>query len=309
MPIKFYDIVAISVNNTELMAESARVQTENELRPIYAIGKNGTCNQLPNGSIKATFNINYYPVINQEPNYTQVNLIRNLVNSASLSGTKIRIAGITGYGCYLNSYTIQSTPNNLVKAAASYISFLPVSGQIQERTRSSESVDYIDLSTMTASGDYETLATMTVSGDWGSIDDPINLVYSGSPHGWTTYVSNSNNSLIAPTYDFSYNFNANWQPIYQLGKKYPSEVHLMNATEEMSFTRDNFTQIQFSGEAVTGQFITDDYTIDLYDLNVLVSQNASCLQFNVSGAKITSSEASVQLDDFVRTQTKIRKFY
>ena len=122
-------------------------------------------------------------------------------------------------------------------------------------------------------------------------------------------MTTSGNRLIAPTYDFNYQFEANWQPIYILGRKNPQEVHLMDGTEEMSFVRDSFTHIQFSGEDTSGSFITGDYTIDLFNYKLVAGTNNGSLQFDVSGSSIIDTKLTVDLNNFVRTATTVRRFY
>jgi len=163
---------------------------------------------------------------------------------------------------------------------------------------------------MSSSGDWEDLTEMDTSGDWGSIEDPVLFHFNRIPHGWTTYISSSGNKLIAPTYEFNYKFTANWEPIYIIGQKDPYEVHLMNGTEEMSFVRDSFTHIQFSGEEVTGAFITGDWLIELYNYQLIATRtNSGALIFDVSGAKITDTRLIANMGDFCKSATTIRRYY
>lgn len=309
MPIIFHDRTFCLVNMSGVMATNASISQSNAVEPAYVLGKYWAVNQVPQGPIKSTFSLSYYPTVSGDPNYHILNTVRGLTDDVLYSGTRIIIAGVTGYNCYLRSYEIRSSPNNLVKSSVTYDTFTPLSGQISPRAFSTTS-DWGDLTTMTSSGDWEDLTVMTTSGDWGSIEDPVLEFFDRNPHGWTSYISSSGNSLIAPTYDFSYKFDADWKPTYLIGQKFPTQVNFMRGTEEMSFVRDNFTHIQFSGEEVTGTYITGDWKIDLFNYQLISTwNNSGALTFDVSGAKIIDTKLVVDLDNFVRAATTIRRYY
>lgn len=309
MPITMFDETTVIVNGSGIMATNASISQSNSLIPAYSLGKYWVVNQIPNGPIKSTFSISYYPNVSGEPNYNILNNIKELNNDVLYSGIRITIAGVTGFNCYLRSYEIQSAPNNLIKANVTYDSFVSSSGQISTRSYATKE-DWGDLTVMDISGDWSNLNAMTESGDWGSIEDPVLENFGHIPHGWTTYISSSGNRLIAPTYDFSYRFNADWEPIYILGQKDPYHVNFMGGTEEMSFVRDSFTHIQFSGEEVTGTYITGDWKIELFNYKLITTHaNSGVLVFDVSGAKIVDTKLVAQVGDFVKTATSIRRFY
>lgn len=309
MPIVWANNTFTLVNQTGVMATNASISQSNSLIPAYNIGKYWTVNQIPSDPIKSTFSLSYYPNVGKEPNYDILNTIRGLTDDVLYSGTRIVIAGVTGFNCYLRSYELQSAPNNLVKANVSYESFTPLSGQVSNRAFASTS-DWGDLTVMSSSGDWEDLTVMSSSGDWGNIEDPVLENFDKIPHGWTTYISSSGNRLIAPTYDFNYKFTADWQPTYLIGQKFPTQVNFMAGTEEMSFVRDSFTHIQFSGEEVTGSFITGDWLIELFNYQLISTwANSGALIFDVSGAKIIDTKLVVDLNNFVRTATSIRRHY
>lgn len=275
--INFFDNVDCLITNSGILATNASISQSNSLVPAYVIGKYQAINQIPNGPIQSTFSFSYYPIVTKEPSYAILSNIRGLSDDSLYSGTNIEIAGVTGYNCYLRSYQVQSLPNNLVKANVIYDTFIPLSGQITSKTGTSD------------------------------LYNPFDKI----PHGWTTYISSSGNCLIAPTYEFNYKFDANWQPMYIIGQKFPYQVNLMGGTEEMSFIRDSFTHIQFSGEEVTGSFITGDWLLELFNYQLIAGQTAGsgALIFDISGAKIISSKLAVDVGNFVRTETAIRRYY
>jgi hypothetical protein len=133
MPILMFDEVFALVNQSGILALNASLSQTNSIVPVYSLGKYWTVNQTPNGPIKSTFSLSYYPNIGKEPNYDILQTLRGLSDDIIYSGTRIVIAGVTGFNCYLSSYEIQSAPNNLVKSSVTYESFLPTSGQISPR--------------------------------------------------------------------------------------------------------------------------------------------------------------------------------
>lgn len=277
MPIVYFDNTNVLVSSSGILSTNASISQSNELSPAYVIGKYQAINQVPRGPILSTFSFSYYPIVTKEPNYDILNTIRRLSDDFLYSGTTIEIAGVTGYNCYLSSYELQSAPNGLVKSNVVYDTFTPLSGQITSKTGTSD------------------------------LYNPFDKI----PHGWTTYISSSGNCLIAPTYNFTYKFNADWQPMYIIGQKIPYQVNLMKGTEEMSFVRDSFTHIQFSGEEVTGSFITGDWLLELFNYQLIAAQTAGsgALIFDISGAKIIDSKLVVDVGNFVRSETSIRRYY
>ncbi len=75
-----------------------------------------------------------------------------------------------------------------------------------------------------------------------------------------------------PTYEFSYEFRAAWEPIYSIGNKYPVQVKLIQGDERMTITRDSFYNINFSGDSTCKNLLMcsfDDSTIQMAGLSVI----------------------------------------
>lgn len=271
-----FDNIDVLVQNSGILATNASVSQSNSIAPAYVLGKYCAVNQVPAGPIKSTFAFSYYPTTTGDPSYDILNTIKGLADDVLYSGATVEIAGVTGYNCYLQNYELQSSPNSIIKSNATYVTYTPLSGQITSKTGTT---------------------------DFYRFNDRL-------AHGWTTYISSSGNQLLAPTYDFTYKFAVGWEPIYLIGQKFPSQVNFMNGVEEMSFVRDSFTHIQFSGDGVTGTFIPSDRKLELFNYKLIATRNFSgALIFDVSGAKITDTKLVADLDNFVRSQTSIRRFY
>jgi len=279
MPYFSYDNVDVTINSTGILSQSASINTQNEITPAYVIGKRNIIGQFPEGPIKSAFSFNYFPEIGNEPNYTITQLLKNLNDDILWSGVSVAVAGVTGYNCYLTNYSIGASPNEMVIASVSYETFTPLSGQLLNKNDS---------------------ITYNPSGLWA--------------HGWTSYVTDTSGHLNQPTYDFSYEFNISWQPIYILGQKSPSQVSLIGGSESLRFTKDVFFHnVSFSGESPSGSFITgEDQNIDIMGVTLLCGKpeaSGNSLSFPVTGSKIKNYQLNIQLDDFVKITTVIERFF
>lgn len=273
--IIYYDNVDLLVNNTGILANAASINSINTLEPAYVLGNKGIINISPNGPIKSTISISYFPEVDKEPSYGALTSLKTLTNETGWTGIRIELANITGYNCYLTSYTLRASPNEITSASVTYDTFVPLSGDITAK---------------------RTGISYHTNDRW--------------LHGWTAYVTHTGDYLTDPTYEFEYNFNAQWEPVYVLGQKFPIEVHLRQASERIAFVRDSYKHIQFSGEHVSGNYITgNSLNINMMDISWVCGTLNSGLLFNVSGAKISETLLSVVSEEFVRNRVAIQKFY
>jgi hypothetical protein len=284
----YFDNVDVILNNTGIMAESASVEQTNSLTPIFSIGRKGISAQAPSGPHKTTFQVNYYLELDNEPSYEVISTIKNLINETTLSGIQIEIAGVTGYNCFLDSYSFKAVANELIKASVSFSSYVPLSGKFNKKRS--------------------------------------DVVYNKSnsiAHGWSTYVVSTGTYESLPTYELAYNFIAAWEPIYVIGKKTPLEVKLLSANEKVSITKDKYAEVTFSGKSPFNDIIQSDLVdqeVDLMNLAFLcrtgyasgifqLNDPCQSLLFNLSGAKVVASQFNANIDDFVRTTTEITRYF
>ena len=279
--IEFQNCKAL-VNGTGIIADSASLSTENNLSPLYVIGKKGIINNSPKGSIKNSFRFSYYPQLNSEPNVLISNLLKNFVNSGgNYSGVTLSICNITGYNCYLDSFSIKAAPNDLVRASASFTSFIPLSGSVNT-----------------------------------GFND---IVIDSLAYGWATYVASGASYLTVPTYDFEYSFEANWSPFYVLGNKYPAQIDLLSCSEQIKLQRDAFYQSSFSGNDPCSQFMScslDGTDIEIANLSFVCeaegfggTPSGQSITFTITGGKLTNSNLDAKVDDIVRVDSVITKYY
>ena len=134
-----FDNIDVAVNRTGVLAHSATINSNNSIEPAYVVGYRKPVRQLPFGGINTVFNISYYPDIDAEPNLAVVNKIKNLSNDAYYNGEKIEIGGITHNYCFLTSYGIKISPNNIIEANATYVTYYDLCGDIRPK---SNLIDY-----------------------------------------------------------------------------------------------------------------------------------------------------------------------
>lgn len=281
----YFDKCVVRINESGVMADSVNIQTDNGLAPVYVIGKRGILGQNSESPIENRFNISYYLNLSKEPTYPIVCTLKNLIGQ--YHGTTIDACGITGYNCYLLNYGLKVAPNQLVQVTTSWISYQPLSGDINIRPTGDRSLFFTG--------------------------------YSGNlAMGWTTHIVSGTSYLTAPTYDFEYSFTPNWQPIYHLNRRVPSQVEFFGATEKMSFTRDTFKHLPYSGEIAArdsnSAFIKtngNDADIDFYGYNYIndPTQTVPTMSISLTDAMIENIDLQAAIDDIVRTITTVAKYY
>lgn len=278
----YFDQCNIMVDNSGLLADSVSLNAQTNIQPIYGIGKRGIFNQSPEGPTEGNINISYFLNLQKEPIFPITATLKNL--TGNYNGATIIIGGITGYQCYLTEYQIKNVPNQLTKVSASFVTFKPFSGMLRNRV----------------SGE------VAMSGFSGYL-----------AHGWTTQILSGTSYLTAPIYDFGYSFNVEWQPIYVLGNQLSNDVILSKMTEQVSFIRDTYHHIQFSGEEATktssNAFLQKNSNNEINLLPyIFVSDTGAgspSITISLSGFRIRNSELNAQADDFVRTSVEATKHY
>lgn len=279
----YFDNCNITVGSTGILAESVRIRAENSIEPVYALGFRGVLNQVPEGPIRGQINLTYALNLQSEPVFPLINTFKNL--TGSYEGITIVAAGITGYNCYLTNYSIKSSPNQIVYAEASFVTFRALSGNLRERITNENGI-------------------ANFSGYLGN--------------GWSTHILSGTSYLTAPIYNFDYSLSLQWEPNYIFGSALPLQIDLLNMSERMVFVRDTYHHIQFSGEEASRDTNNaylrknnSDNEINFLRYDFISDSNATfpSLVISLSGTRIKSSDAELQLDDFAKTITEITKFY
>lgn len=262
MPRIYYDQCELSINNTGIIATSANLNSDVNLGPVYTLGKRKPFKrQVTTGPASSTFQIQYIINPTGDPAFNTVSEIKNFISApANYDGVTIALAGITGYNCYLNNYSMKIEPNNVVTAQASYICYKPISGNLSLKTNPN-----------------------TASADSIAHSSKISLI--------------SGKSLNGDTYNFSYTFAANLNPIYVLGQREPIEVKPIRAQETVNMTENIFNKLVYTGEniplkiSISGLLDNTDFSINMPD------------------AHINNSTIETNLDDIVKTTKTLTQYY
>lgn len=283
-----FDNCIVLVNGTGIICENASINSTNELLPVYSIGRQGVSDTVPNGPINTSFNLSYYPDLKKEVIFSQLNTIKTITADNLYSGISIIVGGITGKHCYLQNFTINAQPNDTLTANATFISyFQPV-------------------------GDLLKLRKITGS-------------FQNFGHGWTTFVGGSGNINTFPTYELNYNFGAEWQPTYILGRVTPIQTNLLSATERLDLLIDKYYNIEFSGDSVCNKLLSGNNCsgINFSGLGMLCSssmtgsgyhgslalQNNNGIFIPISGFIINSTIVQGQTNDVIRVRTSMIKAF
>jgi hypothetical protein len=262
----------ISISGVKILAQTASIDESNSLSPVFALGYKGNLQTVPSAPIKNTVNLEYIIEPGIDIGQKLVDRIRNYdFNSFP---TQISIAGKTGMG-YINSYSLNITPNDVVIANAQYDIFTEMTGQLNEQTR----------------GSYYT----------GNL--------SGVGHYWTTYAKSSNGLTTGSILQGNYSFQSEFVPIYKIGSPIPSQVKFLNGQEQFNFTSE-YTGIKIihSGGNFQNTF-TDFDTIEINPLAKDWSNTTNKITLYLGSGKIISNKTNIQENSLILSETSIIKYY
>ena len=284
----YFDDIDISikpkgaVSSTGVLAQSCNLSIKNSARELYSIGRRGPSSVSPDGAATASLNISYILESENEPVYEIVRLLKN----HNRDKTTIVFAGITG-DYYLKGYTIQASPNAILTANATFDCFDLVSGDSSSRFRKKGETDSLT---------FNESKSIT--------------------HGWTTYlIESGNHPKKNPTLDLNYSFEAVHIPQYAIGQAVPSQVDFMAGKEKIEATKLDFYNAHISG--ITGENTNTANSGTFSGNAVFAPYLLSCrndkpdqsLEISMSGARITSTEVSVSINDFPKTKIVAEKYF
>lgn len=272
----FFNNCDVRINGTGLMAESVSLSSENSLRAIRPLGKKAQTSITPEGSIVSNLNVSYFIEVGKDLGYREVSGMKETTDFENLTPRTIVAAGITGT-FYLKSYKITLSPNEIVKADVSYISFEPLEGQISQKPD--------DL--LFATG------------------------FTGLAHYWTSEIHSDVGALNIPIFNFAYDFQATLMPIYTLGRKYPKQVLLIESEENVNIVKDQYQQIDFYGLSGCSEFedCLNNPRLRLYPLQKICNNNTGVyMEFNMSGAVINASNLSIGVSDFAKVEIIMKRY-
>jgi len=273
----YFDECDAIVNGTGILATQASLSISNSLTPIKTIGKRGALTQSAQSDLTANLQLNYFLETDNEPNYELVQEIKNFfLKDEIYSPKQLVIGGISGE-YYLNSYSIQAKPNEIITAAASYLNFGGVSGSFAKKNSS---------------------ITYNKS--------------NGNNIGAFVFITETGNYLENKTLSFEYNFACTWQPINVIGQRKQVEVKLLSAEEKITVEKEKFSNLSFSGDKASLTLFNSDETgtIKIYGFKFACSKDTSFgKEISLSGFRINQSEVGVAVDGFLTNKISFNKYY
>ncbi len=259
MSILSYNNVNVSVDNHYILAESINVNQSSPQKPIHNLNNNVPFDNVPT-TLKHSISISYYMEPNNEPCFPIVTGIFNDTTTVLPSIINIGSVFITGY---LSNFTIQLSPNGLVKSNSSFDVFHPFTGNLM------------------AQNAFDSL-----------LYDSLNS--SGIAHYWSANFFNgasevSDNDIL----QMEYSANIGINPIYSIGKPYPTQVYVNNITE----TLDLLTEQQFN-TTYTGQNIKQNRA-DLERLILSGIYSSSSIVISMTGFIMDNSKYDITPDNLI----------
>ncbi len=271
------DNVNVFVNGSGILAEIASLSTSVNLTPIHILNRKGSVNQSIGGPLSSKFSFTYPVELNNEPNFLQVKYLKTGFNNFNFDGSIVSIGGITG-SCYLDSYSFRINPNEIIKSTVEYTSYVPLTGFLQKK----QTYNY---------------------------DLQLN---SGLAHALTTLIINGDTTQVV-NYGISYDFKANWQPIYSVGNIYPTQINLLGGEENLSVIRDYYTGLSVSGQSLTGNIGSYGAGGNLITINELAFAYNLVANFpiyiDMSGAQVNNVKVDVNLNDIIRVTNTATKYF
>lgn len=280
----YFDNIDVAINNSGIIATNASIESSNSIEAAFVVGYYNQVTTVPVGSIRTQFKFDYVPEVNYEPNFGIVNKIKQLIPETGYHGEIVEIGGIIQNNCFLENYSIRVNPNNIAQATASYNTFFPPCNFQKEKNNL---IEYTND---------------------GSII-----------HGVSTYLLNSGDYNTKPIYDFEYNIQITWAPIYVIGKKYPVNIKFINAIESINFSTDVFNGVIFSGEKLLDSVLvnnTNSHNTQFRNVSVMCQDNCgvtgeegAVINLSMENFKINKSSLVANVGDYVRTSYECIKYY
>lgn len=259
-----FNKINISVNNTNILCESASLSQESLQKPLYGINYASPLDYSPN-SLKNTLNITYFIEVNNEPNY---NIISGLKLSNVTGDTQaiINLGGIIFTG-YLNKLTFTVAPVQTIKAQASYDIFTPITGNFAQGNNTD-----------------------------GNLYNLTNS--SGLSNYFSVFLSSGNTNISSSNIlQFDYSFSCNIIPIFAIGNTYPVQVYISETNETMNTISEIQNNNQFSGQNLIDLFGID--SIKLTNVSNTWGDSLNQLIFSISGMKNNSSKLDINTNNLI----------
>ncbi len=270
-----YNNVNLSVNGLNILADSLDLSESSTNKPIYSLNNKNLYDIVPT-NLKGNISIEYFLEPSLEPNYfTLTGTINDTTNPLS-SIISIGNINITGY---LNSYSLDLLPNNLVRARVGYETYYPFTGTLIQQLSTNSSLYDVNNS-------------------------------SGIAHYWSaTFLSGlntiSNNNILQMNYAATLNLT----PIYGIGDILPKQIYCNYIQESLNILSEQQINLTHSGQ-ILDNLMPSLQTLQLKNISSLWSNTLnSSIQFPLTGFIMTDSKINITLDQEIFFNLTFNKYH
>jgi len=260
-------------NYKYVVATNINFNTTNSLSELKSIGFHTSFGeQFPNNFLSNNVSFQYL-IQNDDPVKSIIDFLKtgsSVIdrNNNDAPSFVINIGGLSGT-VYLENFSLNMNPGTVANAQASFISYVPFSGQIGKFTMQKNQ-------TINADFLHGDMANINISNSNQNIEQDLNSAY----------------------YGFNYNFRVGYTPISTIGTNYPKTVKYNGILEELEVTDNLYRRIFYTGESKN---------INL-NLSAICAPDIDYIIY-MSGAKSISTNSSSQNNGIVTTLRKFTKYY
>ena len=282
----FFNNCDVRVDGTGVMASQASLNSQSPTIAMRSIGRNRP-HISAGGRYQNALKFNYYINIDNDPCYARVTDLKETTNFSGLSPQVIEIAGISG-SYYLQQYELNLAQNEIAEASVTYVGYELTTGALRDKK---DQYDYIQ------------------SG------------FSGFAHAWTAKITSNDGDVDVPVYNMNYAYKAQINPIFVLGKKFPTQVQFVSADEDITIIRDKYKPLTWYGESGFVMFGTQgegeewhaaDHNprVELLKLATLCDDSITdSMVIDVSNSIFESEQLSLDTNDFATINMASTKYY
>ncbi len=261
-----YNNVNLSVNGLNILANSIDFSESSTNNPYDIVPTN----------LKGSVSIEYFLEPGNEPNYfTLTGTINDTTNPLS-SIISIGNVNITGY---LNLYSLDLLPNNLVKARVGYETYYPFTGNLIQQLSTDSSLYDINNS-------------------------------SGIAHYWTaSFLSGSNTIQNNNILQMNYTSTISLTPIYGIGDILPKQLYCNSIQESINILSESQFNSTHSGQ-ILDNLMPSLQTLQLKNISSLWNNTLNnSIQFPLTGFIMVDNKINITLDQEIFFNLTFNKYH
>lgn len=248
-----------------MFCDSVGLNIANQTQLVGALGYNPDILLETNGPLISKLRTSYYLLNQYEPILSKINQYKI---TKTINPCLINFGTISGM-FFIDSYSIQISPNSMIKADVSLTSYSDISGQTSQNTMS---YNY-------------------------SIDD--------FSHALTSFMDiSADNITINKTYSVDYQFGFQYIPYYSINQRYPIDVNVARGEENIRFVSDLYIKPKNEAE---NPLATNNITINnfgFYKNNIGIP-----ITFDYTNSIFNEVQVSSQTDDIVKATLSFKNIY